>query len=134
MKSIIRQKLANSKRRSMRRLDKTDLRGCSRPMMTARNIHYYEIGEGRRGLGVGGFGAPVSHLAGSGSRHEREDASECQSMPRPRRAVSPLSLVVCAGAQCNPTHWPVGRQELAGRTGGRGGRRARWHFGIRGHC
>ena len=56
MKAIIRRKLANSKRRIERRLDKTNLRGCSRPMMTARNIHY-EIGERSRGLGVGGLGA-----------------------------------------------------------------------------
>jgi Transposase DDE domain group 1 len=53
---IIRQKLANSKRRMRRRLDKTDLRGCSEPMMTARNIHY-EIAERSRGIGVGGLGA-----------------------------------------------------------------------------
>jgi hypothetical protein len=39
----IRQKLANSKRRIRRRLDRTDLRGCSKPMMTASNIHH-EIG------------------------------------------------------------------------------------------
>jgi hypothetical protein len=48
--------LANSKRRIERRLDKTDLRGCSQPMMTASNIHY-EIGERSRGMGVGGIGA-----------------------------------------------------------------------------
>jgi hypothetical protein len=53
---IIRQKLANSKRRIWRRLDKTDLRGCSKPMMTASNIHY-EIAERNRGIGVGGIGA-----------------------------------------------------------------------------
>jgi hypothetical protein len=39
-----------------RRLDKTDLRGCSKPMMTASNIHY-EIAERTRGLSVGGIGA-----------------------------------------------------------------------------
>src|SRR5215831_11379645 len=53
---IIRQKLANSKRRIQRRLDKTDLRGCSEPMMTACNIHY-EIGQRTRGMSVGGIGA-----------------------------------------------------------------------------
>jgi Transposase DDE domain group 1 len=52
----IRQKLANRKRRILRRLDKTDLRGCSRPIMTASNIHY-EIAERARGLSVGGIGA-----------------------------------------------------------------------------
>jgi hypothetical protein len=56
VKSIIRRKLANSKRRIERRLDKTDLRGCARPMMTARNIHY-EIAERSRGVAVGGIGA-----------------------------------------------------------------------------
>jgi hypothetical protein len=53
---IIRQKLTNSKRRIRRRLDKMDLRGCSKPMMTASNIHY-EIAERSRGIGVGGIGA-----------------------------------------------------------------------------
>src|SRR5205807_7837258 len=53
---MIRQKLANSKRRIQRRLDKSDLRGCSKPMMTARNIHY-EIAERSRGISVGGIGA-----------------------------------------------------------------------------
>jgi DDE family transposase len=56
VKTIIRRKLANSKRRIEHRLDKADLRGCSRPMMTARNIHY-EIGERSRGISVGGIGA-----------------------------------------------------------------------------
>jgi hypothetical protein len=52
----IRQQLANSKRRIERRLDPTDLRGCSQPMLTASNIHY-EIGERSRGIAVGGLGA-----------------------------------------------------------------------------
>jgi hypothetical protein len=56
VKINIRQKLANSKRRSQRRLDKTDLRGCAQPMMTASNIHY-EIAERTRGLSHGGIGA-----------------------------------------------------------------------------
>ena len=56
MKAKVRQKLANSKRRIERRLDRTDLRGCSQPMMTARNLHY-EIGARSRGIGVGGIGA-----------------------------------------------------------------------------
>ena len=55
MKPSIRKKLANSKRRIQRRLDRDDLRGCSRPMLTARNIHY-EIGERGRGIGVEGLG------------------------------------------------------------------------------
>jgi hypothetical protein len=52
----IRQKLAYRKRRVERRLDPTDLRGCSQPMFTASNIHY-EIGERTRGLSCGGIGA-----------------------------------------------------------------------------
>jgi Transposase DDE domain group 1 len=53
--SSIRRKLANSKRRIQRRLDKADLRGCSKPMMTASNIHY-EIADRSRGICVGGIG------------------------------------------------------------------------------
>ena len=56
MNKIIRQKLANSKRRIRRRLDKSDVRGCAKPMMTASNIHY-EIAERSRGIAVGGLGA-----------------------------------------------------------------------------
>jgi hypothetical protein len=52
----IQRRLANSKRRIQRRLDKTDLRGCSQPMLTASNIHY-EIAERSRGIAVGGIGA-----------------------------------------------------------------------------
>lgn len=55
MNKIIQQKLANSKRRIQRRLDKTDLRGCSEPMMTASNIHY-EIADRTRGICAGGIG------------------------------------------------------------------------------
>ena len=56
MNVSIHQKLTNSKRRIQRRLDKADLRGCSKPMLTASNIHY-EIGDRSRGIGVGGIGA-----------------------------------------------------------------------------
>ena len=56
MNANIQRKLANRKLRIQRRLDKTNLRGCSQPMMTARNIHY-EIGERSRGIAVGGIGA-----------------------------------------------------------------------------
>ncbi|MGA7409717.1 MAG: IS1380 family transposase [Bryobacteraceae bacterium] len=55
MKPSIRRKLANRKRRIQRRLDKTDLRGCSQPMMTARNIQY-EIADRTRGIASGGIG------------------------------------------------------------------------------
>jgi hypothetical protein len=54
--AIIPKTLANCKRRIERRLDKKDLRGCSRPMITASNIHY-EIGGRSRGIAVGGIGA-----------------------------------------------------------------------------
>ena len=62
MQAIIRDKLANSKRRIQRRLDKTNLSGCSKPIMTASNIHY-EIGERCHGISVGGIGA-IHTLAG----------------------------------------------------------------------
>ena len=55
MKPSIRRKLTNRKRRIQRRLDKKDLRGCTSPMMTARNIHY-EIAERTRGIASGGIG------------------------------------------------------------------------------
>jgi hypothetical protein len=54
--ATIRQKLASRKRAILRRLDKTDLRGGERPMLTASNIHY-EIAERGRGIGCGGIGA-----------------------------------------------------------------------------
>jgi Transposase DDE domain group 1 len=56
VKKILRRKLANSKRRIQRRLDKTDNRGCERPMFTARNIDY-EIAGRVRGIAYGGIGA-----------------------------------------------------------------------------
>jgi hypothetical protein len=56
VKTIIRHKLTNSKRRIQRRLDKTDLRGCDKPMLTASNIHY-EIADRSRGISCGGIGA-----------------------------------------------------------------------------
>jgi Transposase DDE domain group 1 len=56
VKPSIRRKLANSKRRIQRRLDKTDNRGCERPMFTARNIDY-EIAGRVRGMAYGGIGA-----------------------------------------------------------------------------
>jgi hypothetical protein len=54
--ATIRKKLARRKRRIQKRLDKSDLRGCSQPMFTASNIQY-EIGERGRGIGYGGIGA-----------------------------------------------------------------------------
>ena len=58
MNATIYRKLANSKRRIERRLDKSKLGDCSNPMFTARNIHY-EIADRRRGLAHGGIG--VTH-------------------------------------------------------------------------
>jgi hypothetical protein len=52
----IRNQLARRKRRVQKRLDKSNLRGCAQPMLTARNIQY-EIGERGRGIGYGGIGA-----------------------------------------------------------------------------
>ena len=56
MSPSINQKLANGKRRIERRLDKSDLSGCARPMLTASNIHY-EIAGRSRGISHGGIGA-----------------------------------------------------------------------------
>jgi hypothetical protein len=54
--AIIRQKLANLKRRIERRLDKRDIAGCDQPMFTASNIHY-EFSGRSRGIAHGGIGA-----------------------------------------------------------------------------
>jgi hypothetical protein len=59
---MIRRQLAIRKRRIERRLDKKDLRGCSRPMFTARNIHY-QISERSRAIVYGGIGV-IHALAG----------------------------------------------------------------------
>jgi hypothetical protein len=56
VKSTLSRKLANSKRRIARRLDKTKLGDCSQPMFTARNIHY-EISDRSSGISHGGIGA-----------------------------------------------------------------------------
>ena len=56
MKPSIRQKLANGKRRILRRLDKSDYRGCEQPMFTARNINY-EIADRVHAMTYGGIGA-----------------------------------------------------------------------------
>ena len=52
----IRRQIERRKRRIDRRLDKHDLRGCERPMMTASNIHY-EIADRTRATAAGGIGA-----------------------------------------------------------------------------
>jgi len=52
----IQKQLLRRKRRIERRLDKTDNRGCEKPMFTASNIHY-EIAERTRAVGAGGIGA-----------------------------------------------------------------------------
>ncbi len=48
--------IKNGKRRIERRLNKFDVRGCERPMLTASNIHY-ELAERVRGMAHGGIGA-----------------------------------------------------------------------------
>jgi hypothetical protein len=52
----IKRKIAQRERRILRRLDKTDNRGCSRPVMTASNIHY-QIADRTRATPAGGIGA-----------------------------------------------------------------------------
>ena len=47
------------KQRLERRLDKNDIRGCERPMFTARNIDYEIVGRAR-GMAHGGIG--MMHL------------------------------------------------------------------------
>jgi hypothetical protein len=56
VKANIRQQLARRKRRLARRLDKTNVQGARKPMLTAGNIHY-EIAGRARGLAHGGIGA-----------------------------------------------------------------------------
>ena len=56
MNGIVRQRMTARKRRIERRLDKRDLDGCERPMITARNIHY-ELAERGCGTVCGGIGA-----------------------------------------------------------------------------
>src|SRR5262249_20988568 len=56
VKTKIRRQLANRQRRIARRLDKTDVPGCHRPVFTASDLHY-EIAERTRGISSGGIGA-----------------------------------------------------------------------------
>ena len=56
MNAKIRQQLNERKRRIERRLDKTNVTGCDRPMFTAANVHY-EISDRDRGIAHGGIGA-----------------------------------------------------------------------------
>ena len=56
MKPTIARKLARRKRRLQRRLDKTKLGDCSKPMFSARNIDY-QLSDRYRGLSHGGIGA-----------------------------------------------------------------------------
>ena len=56
MNAILGRLWANGKRRIERRLARSNLRGCSRPMLKASNIHY-EMSARDRGLVYGGIGA-----------------------------------------------------------------------------
>ena len=56
MNTILQRWLNNCKRRILGRLDKSDCRGCSRPMFTASNIHY-ETSDRIHGITHGGIGA-----------------------------------------------------------------------------
>jgi hypothetical protein len=58
VKIKIRQQLANRKGQIRRRLDKSKLGDCSKPVLTARNIDY-EFSERIHGLAYGGIGAMV---------------------------------------------------------------------------
>jgi hypothetical protein len=52
----IRKQIEQRKGRIARRLDRDDIRGCDRPIMTASNIHY-EIADRTRATACGGIGA-----------------------------------------------------------------------------
>jgi hypothetical protein len=52
----IRRQLKQRKRRIARRLDKCNVQGCEKPMLTASNIHF-EISDRDRGIAHGGIGA-----------------------------------------------------------------------------
>lgn len=56
MKTTIRQRLAARNRQIERRLDKTQLGDCAKPMFSASNLHY-EIADRVRGMAYGGIGA-----------------------------------------------------------------------------
>jgi hypothetical protein len=56
VRATIAKKLANSKRRIERRLDKENLAGCDQPMFTAHHVRY-EIADRDRGVSHGGIGA-----------------------------------------------------------------------------
>jgi Transposase DDE domain group 1 len=56
VKRTVNQQLSRRQQQIDRRLDPAHLGDCSRPMFTARNIHY-EIGERSRGIAHGGLGA-----------------------------------------------------------------------------
>ena len=56
MNTKIRKLIEQCKRRIARRLDKSDNRGCDRPIMTASNVHY-EIAARMRATAHGGIGA-----------------------------------------------------------------------------
>jgi hypothetical protein len=58
VKINLRQRLANRKGQILRRLDKSKLGDCSKPVLTARNIDY-EFSERSHGLAYGGIGAMV---------------------------------------------------------------------------
>ena len=59
MNTKIRKQIERRKQRIARRLDKSDNRGCDRPIMTASNIHY-EIADRTRATANGGIGQFIS--------------------------------------------------------------------------
>ena len=73
MNTMIRIRLAQSKRRIERRLDKNDNIGCQRPMITATNI-CYEIADRTRAIAASGIGA--IHLVEK--KLSLADAIDCQ--------------------------------------------------------
>ncbi len=116
----------NSSCRIRRRLDKKDLRGCSQPMMTARNIHY-EIAEPHRsGIASGGIGlihatSPAGQL---GLIDALDRRLELLKIHLPYHESGPcahrpgLSAAVRRHLPARPGAPPPGREGLVGRPGG----------------
>jgi len=76
VKRSISKRLRQAKRRIARRLDKTDNRGCDRPMMTASNIHY-ELADRTRATAHGGIGAMHLLVRTLGLDQAINEASAC---------------------------------------------------------
>ena len=82
VKTKIRQQWANRQRRIARRLDKTDVPNCQRPIFTASDIHY-EIAGRTRGISSGGIGALHALARHVGLIGARGPGGDDRRHPRP---------------------------------------------------